>query len=111
MPDRYWIVKPIEHRKADRVAMMKRQAELRPDVFVQMLIPDSDDEWVCDYCNAEIPLFVQLEDETVVAVQVPCVGTNALCPDCASKEEGFPNSFRGVCVCDGCRPTQDPRLN
>ncbi len=106
--DRYWVVDPIAHRIEWRENLpVDGSVVVHPD-FGEMVnivpVPPPDDEWICDMCNAEIPLAVEGHSH----LWVPFLGSYALCPDCFRKNGGdeawfvHESSFH-VCSCDACK--------
>lgn len=76
-PQWWWIGNPRGHREYE-MENMPSEMEFAGETMPVISSGDPGDEWVCDYCNATIPLVNQRQQ----AVPVPMEGGHALCPEC-----------------------------
>lgn len=109
-PRRWWIVDAVEHR---RLAYQQPIPETVRIGGVEVPVipgprPDLD-EWVCDYCNNDIPILIELEGGRAMPMLVPMMGTSALCPSCCAQEladAGLPAKPEAwsdhFCACEAC---------
>lgn len=86
--DGYWIVDPIGHRHL-AVQTAPKEGEIVDTFLGPMPVIVSaglyTDEWVCDFCNDEMPPTLTLGFGPPEPWPTPCLGSYALCIDCALK--------------------------
>jgi hypothetical protein len=99
-----FIVRPAAHREMYRRGLAAEaglRAELeRAGVVVISSLPDDNALWVCDMCNARIPVTGQ---DTLI----PLMGSYALCIPCASTYPFWPDGWTQprprACRCGACQ--------
>jgi hypothetical protein len=101
--DLRFVVRPTAHREIERRADATDPAirELeRQGIAVIQIWPESNDLWICDFCNTQIPV----EDDIAL---VPVLGTWALCPSCVTTIPYWPEAWihptPRACPCDACQ--------
>jgi hypothetical protein len=114
MADLNLIIDPVGHRElqaasmreAQRSHILNRQVDQDMHIFV---IPEPDDGWWCDHCDAAI----DLEDGPILSVN-----NAALCHHCAPAHlDGVPRTddetsvILPVCSCAACTPARHAALN
>jgi hypothetical protein len=112
MADLYLIVEPVGHRQheGDTMREAQRNLALEDDQTIHLfVIPEPDDGWWCDHCDAAI----DLEEGAIVSVN-----NSALCHHCAPKYlRHLPVTVDGssvilpACSCAACTPIGQPRSN
>jgi hypothetical protein len=104
-----FVVRPAAHREMYRRGLAE-QEDIRADleragIVIVSSLPLDNSLWVCDLCNAEIPI---TEEHTLI----PLMGSYALCIPCASTypfwPEGWTQPRPRACRCGAC---QRPLLN
>jgi len=72
---RCWMVDAVGHRRYQMD--MARQAE---ESGFLMVVVDPGDEWVCDWCNGDIPTVWENGLPRLIAM----LGEDAICPECVT---------------------------
>jgi hypothetical protein len=98
--DCYWIVRPAAHRETTRRTQAAMATLYRHrGVEIITALPERNDLWICDICNAPIPVAGDIH-------LIPAVGSYALCGMCVTGVVGWPYAFNPprACPCLGCTP-------
>lgn len=99
-----FVVRPAAHREAYR-RRVAAEVELRADlerlgVVIVSSVPPDNSLWVCDVCNAQIPVSGEY-------TLIPLMGTYALCTKCVTTfpfwPEGWTQPTPRACRCGACQ--------
>lgn len=99
-----FVVRPAAHREAYRRRLAAEtgfRAELdRLGIVIINNLPQDNSLWICDLCNARIPVTA---DHTLI----PLLGTYALCIPCAATFPYWPDGWTQptprACRCGACQ--------
>lgn len=98
------VEQPILHRSKDRLRREEYYKENgREDVFFDTLVDTGigDDEWICDFCNKQIPV---IKEDSSEQIPIFIHGSYALCDSCKKEYEGkYPEEFQVVQTCPCCK--------
>jgi hypothetical protein len=102
--DLRFVVRPQAHREQYRRNLASKRSELEElqgrGVLVMFGLPADNSEWICDLCNARIPVF---GEHTLI----PMMGDYALCTDCATAFPFWPDGWTQpsprACRCGACQ--------
>ncbi len=102
--DLRFITRPVAHREQWRRAIAGGssfyQEMAQRGVIVVTDAPADNAEWICDFCNDQIPI-------TAEHTLIPLIGSYALCTPCVTRFDYWPDAWTHpaprACLCDACQ--------
>lgn len=109
---RWWITAPLGHRQYAYDHRPTSMMFLGQEVPVISGPQPELDDWICDWCNATIPLEFTANDGVVRPRLIAMFMSSALCDNCMAEslqEDGLPLNTASwglwLCSCPPCRVT------